>query len=172
MKSVIMRIQMFFIAAALNIVVVLNQSVYKAAPKFSGTASISSSALGLMNYYMVAFVVIGALGCTGILLTHVARRRKELAINITIGATTKDVFNIVANWTLKAAGIPALLGFAFSTTLLFMPASESFIGISLYFNPFFSLLFFAIMLAFCLLVTLYPAYKAATINIVQALASQ
>lgn len=174
MKSFAMRLQMFFIAAAINLAVCIGNSFRE---WVAGGVAVNPKtvfvSVGYINCCFGAIAVVCALGCVGILLTNVLRRRKELAVHITSGACGPDVFKLVAlRWTMQAAIVPTLLGLAGSTLALRLPLAQSWVGIPIVLSPLWIALSFFGIILFAFIVALYPAIRAMRLSAIEALAAQ
>ena len=173
MKRLNMRIQLFCIAAAINMSSIINYDLYKriATPDNPISAGTSLPEITLINYYLVAISFVCALGCIGTLLTNVSRRRVELAMHIVSGATPINIYKIVViDWTLKIAALQTILGFLFSSALVWMLSSQSLLNISFY-SPVVPLLSLLAMLIFCTLIAIYPASRASRLSVTQILSA-
>ena len=68
--------------------------------------------LSLSGTFTIAAVLISAVGVYGVSAYWVARRRRELAIRLAIGASPRSVAQLVIGRAIKLAAVGALIGLA------------------------------------------------------------
>src|SRR5262249_49675999 len=88
---------------------------------FESIKTVSGQELLVGTAPLVPMVVVGLLltmaGIYGVLAFSIARRSRELAVRVAIGATPRDLIGLVANMSARLVAVGALLGIGFTLGL-------------------------------------------------------
>ncbi|MEG2923709.1 MAG: FtsX-like permease family protein [Oscillospiraceae bacterium] len=175
-KSKMVFVQIFMSAFTISIAFALNNGIMEKLNTLAlQNEKIDFSTIymvAVINFYIIAILFTCGVGILGALLSQIGKSQKSLALHIACGAASTDVFKLVVfEWTLRAAALPALLGIL-CASLVIAFAGETLsvlLFISLAFSPILLIETFVGVLAFCVLVSLYPAFKAMNTNVITAL---
>ncbi|MFW0777246.1 MAG: ABC transporter permease [Rickettsiales bacterium] len=129
--------------------------------------SISQSLSLLLGTIAAISLVVGGIGIMNIMLVTVTERTREIGIRKAIGATEHNILTQFLLESIIISGVGSLIGFLTGVGLGY--AAENYMGITVVFTLWSVLTALAVAIGVGLFSGLYPAFKAARMQPIEAL---